>query len=56
MRIKYSSGNVASLHKGIIIDKKSINKYLEYCKSILSIKSNDYTSSTIKLAKKVIYF
>ena len=47
LRVKYQDGNIVSLHKGIIVTKKSKIKYLDYIKNILSIKSNDYTELVI---------
>jgi hypothetical protein len=47
LRFKFSSGNIASLHKGLVIDKKSLNRYLEYINNILSYQSNDYADQLI---------
>ena len=47
LRVKYASDNIVTLHKGILITKKSKIKYIDYIKNILSIKSNDYSELAI---------
>lgn len=46
LRLKFKeTQSIVTLHKGLIIHKDQKDKYFEYCKDILSIKSNDYIDS-----------
>ena len=42
MRIQFSNGSFKTLHKGIVISKDSKDRYIEYTKNLLSLRSNDY--------------
>ena len=53
LKLQYlESGNFVSLHHGLVLNKTQLEAYFQYCKDILSIKSNDYTDTS----KKKIYF
>ena len=42
LRVKYQVGNIVSLHKGIVVTKKSKFKYIDYIKNILSNNNEVY--------------
>ena len=41
------TGSYVTLHKGVFINIYSVEKYIEYCLNILSIKSNYYTDTVM---------
>ena len=41
----YNSFKIVTLHKGLILSKSDLVNYQEYCKNLLSIKSNGYSDA-----------
>jgi hypothetical protein len=46
LKVKYKNGSILKFHKGLNVDKLSLNDYLNYLNNILERKAENYSNES----------